>query len=156
MHGEAGGIGVVTPQFTGAVVGRASTRVLCELQKLESGVRGLQLQWSKAVDGSWWQFDQVQPTQLDPYGVFVVWKNGGGVKVSAVLYVGRGSLKDEFARCRRDPAFRAAGVYVTWATVSDVRMLDSIAAYLYQHLRPMWGDVPPLVPPSPVNLPLSA
>lgn len=125
-------------------------------KKLESEPWSLKLQWSKTVDGSWWLFDHVQPSQLDPYGVFVVWRNGTGAKVSAVMYVGRGSLQHEFARCRRDPAFRVAGLHVTWATVADTRMLDSIAAYLYQHLRPIWGDVPPLVTPLPVNLPLSA
>ena len=116
----------------------------------------MQLQWCKASDGTWWQFDEVTPKQLDAYGVFVAWRNGSDVKVSTVLYVGRGSLRDEFARCRRDPLFRSEGVYVTWATVYDVRVLDSIAAYLYRELRPLWGEVVPLVPPLPVNLPLTA
>jgi hypothetical protein len=114
------------------------------------------LQWSKTVDGGWWLFDQVSPKQLDTHGVFIAWRNGSGVRVSAVLYVGRGSLRDEFARCRRDPLFRAEGVYATWAAVHDARMLDPIAAYLYRELRPIWGETVPLVPPLPVNLPLTA
>jgi hypothetical protein len=116
----------------------------------------VQLQWSKTSDGSWWLFDQVSPKLLDSHGVFVAWRNGTGVHVSAVLYVGRGSLRDEFARCRRDPLFHSDSVYVTWATVQDVRMLDPIAAYLYRELRPLWGEVIPMVPPLPVNLPLTA
>lgn len=58
-------------------------------------------------------------------------RNGSGVKVSAVLYVGRGSLRDEFARRRRDSIFRTEGLYVTWATVQDMQILDPIGAYLY-------------------------
>ena len=116
----------------------------------------LQLQWSKAGDGSWWQFDHVLPAQLDAYGVFVIWRNGNGREVSAVMYVGRGFLRDEFARVRRDPVFRSEALYVTWAPVRDARMLDPIAVYLYQTLRPIWGDVPPMIPPLACNVPLSA
>ena len=116
----------------------------------------MQLQWSTAVDGSWWLFDHVEPARLDAYGVFVIWRSRGGENVSAVLHVGRGCLRDEFARCRRDPIFRAEGLYVTWAPVTDVQTLDGIAAYVYRELRPLWGEVAPLVPPLPVNLPLTA
>jgi len=115
----------------------------------------VQLQWS-AVDGSWWLLDHVQPAQLDAYGVFVVWRHGDGMKVSSVLYVGRGWLRDEFAKCRRDPIFRADGLCVTWAVVADVQKLDGIGAYIYRELRPIWGEVTPVVPPLPVNLPLTA
>lgn len=75
--------------------------------------------------------------------------------VSAVLYVGRGELKYEFARCRRDPLFRTTGLYVTWAKVDAVRQLDGIATYLYQQLSPMWGEAV-FAPSTPVNLPVSA
>jgi hypothetical protein len=115
----------------------------------------VQLPWSKRPDGSWWRFADVAPTQLDGPGVFVIWRNGGGAKVSAVMYVGRGSLRDEFARCHRDSIFRAEGLYVTWATVYDMRMLEPIGAYLYSQLCPIWGEAV-LAPPMPVNLPLSA
>jgi hypothetical protein len=85
----------------------------------------------------------------------VIWRNGGEGRVSSVLYVGRGSLRDEFARCRRDPLFRTEGLYVTWANVHDRQMLDPIGAYLYQHLHPIWGEAV-VAPPLPVNLPLTA
>jgi hypothetical protein len=114
------------------------------------------LQWSKKGDGTWWHFDEVHPNELNSHGVFVCWRNGSGVKVSAVLYVGRGSLREEFAKCRRDPLFRSERVCVTWAPVPDASMLDAIAAYLYRELRPIWGEVPPVVPPIAVNLPLQA
>jgi hypothetical protein len=116
----------------------------------------LELQWSKTSDGGWWLLRKVEPRQLVSHGVFVVWRNGGGVAVSAVMYVGRGALRDEFARCRRDPMFRSDELYVTWANIDNIHALDAIAAYLYRQLRPIWGEVVPLVQPLPVNLPLSA
>jgi hypothetical protein len=116
----------------------------------------LNLHWSKHTGDSWWKFNDVSLGQLDGHGVFVIWLNGTGVQVSAVLYVGRGDLKYEFARCRRDPLFRTTGLHVTWATVNDVRLLDGIAAYLYRQLSPMWGEAVPSVQPVAVNLPVSA
>jgi hypothetical protein len=116
----------------------------------------VELQWSKTLDGGWWHFARVEPWQLDGYGVFVVWRNGDAAKVPVAMYVGRGFLRDEFARTRRDPIFHMEGLYVTWASVPDMRMLDSIGAFLYRELRPIWGEVIAMVPPLPVNLPLTA
>lgn len=116
----------------------------------------LTLDWYKRVDGSWCPFDEVKPALLGGHGVFVIWKNAGANRVSTVLYVGRGSLRDELARCHRDPLFHnGEGLYVTWATVNS-HPLEPIVAYLYQHLRPLWGEVAPFAPQIPVNLPLSA
>jgi hypothetical protein len=122
---------------------------------LESEPALIDLQWSKRTDGSWWTFADVAPEQLSSYGVFVVWQNGNSAKAASVVYVGRGLLRDEFARCHRDPIFRLEGLHVTWATVQDIRMLDSVSAYLYQRLRPMWGEAV-FAPAMPVNLPLTA
>jgi hypothetical protein len=116
----------------------------------------LTLDWYKRVDGHWCRLHDVELGLLGGQGVFVIWKNGGASKISAVLYVGRGSLRDEFTRCRRDPLFHNGNdLYVTWSAVSG-SALDPIAAYLYQQLRPIWGEVTPLVPPMAVNLPLGA
>ena len=117
----------------------------------------LRLEWHKRADGAWFGLDDVDVGQLlSGYGLFVIWKNGNEAQVSTVLYVGRGSLRDELLRCRRDPAFRQGlGLYVTWTTAS-AEVLDPIAAYLYQQLRPLWGETVPLVAPLPVNLPLTA
>jgi len=88
--------------------------------------------------------------------VFVVWRNGDPRTPPVVLYVGRGPLKQELARCRRDALFRSsAEVYVTWAEVDESK-IDAVAAYLYQQLRPVWGEVAPPVPVMPVNLPATA
>ncbi len=115
----------------------------------------MHLEWSKRPDGTWWPFVEVGPGQLEGPGVFVIWRNGGATRVSAVLYVGRGYLRDEFARCHRDPIFSREGLYVTWASLHDMRMLDSVGAYLYHQLRPIWGEAV-LAAPMPVNLPLTA
>jgi hypothetical protein len=72
------------------------------------------------------------------------------------MYVGRGHLSYEIAKCRRDPLFHGhPELRVTWATVDDSRTIDAVAAYLYQHLRPIWGEAV-FAPPLPVNLPLTA
>jgi hypothetical protein len=116
----------------------------------------LTLDWYKRVDGSWCPFDDVEPALLGGHGVFVIWKNGSQARISAVLYVGRGSLRDEFARCRRDLLFHNGhGLYVTWSAVSS-HLLDPVAAYLYRQLRPLWGEVVPFASPLAVNLPLGA
>ena len=116
----------------------------------------VQLQWFKAPGGAWPAFDAVGPEQVDHHGVFVVWRNGNVARVSAVLYVGRGSMRQELARCQRDPVFRdARDLYVTWARISDVETIDSVAAYLYQKLRPLWGEIVH-APPLSVNTPWAA
>jgi len=90
------------------------------------------------------------------YGVFVIWRNGGPATISAVLYVGRGRLKSELAECHRSPLFTAARLRVTWADVTDPSDLEGVATYLYQQLRPIWGEIMSAAHPLPVNLPLTA
>jgi hypothetical protein len=76
--------------------------------------------------------------------------------MAPVLYVGRGFLPREIADCRRDPLFRAEqALHVTWASL-DPRDVDGVAAYLYDRLRPLWGEAVPSAQPMPVNLPLTA
>ena len=115
----------------------------------------MQLQWNKCAGGEWCLLAEVDLGQLDAHGVFVVWRPGEHGP-SAVLYVGRGTLREQIAACRRDPVLgRSAGSRVTWAKV-DPRDVDGVAAFLYQQLRPLWGEVPHPAPPQPVNLPLTA
>jgi hypothetical protein len=48
------------------------------------------------------------------------------------------------------------GLRITWAE-ADPRDVDGVAAYLYQQLRPLWGEVQRSpAAPRPVNLPLTA
>ena len=116
----------------------------------------VQLEWFKAAGGEWPALAAADPNQLDQYGVFVIWRNGGSARVSAVLYVGHGPIRQEIARCQRDPVFRTSrDLYVTWAKVADLQTIDSVAAYLYQKLRPLWGEIV-LVPPLAVNAPWAA
>jgi hypothetical protein len=63
--------------------------------------------------------------------------------MSGVLYVGRGTLRQEIVDCRRHPVFKDPRLLVTCARVDDAREIDSVAAYLYQRLRPIWGEVVP-------------
>jgi hypothetical protein len=151
-----GAIGVQTPRTTARFLNRPPTGSLANYKNWNRGAALLTLDWYKLADGRWCRFDDIEPGLLGGQGVFVIWKNGGESKVSAVLYVGRGSLRDEFVRCRRDPLFHNGNdLYVTWSAVNG-QVLEPIAAYLYQQLRPIWGEVTPPVPPIAVNLPLSA
>jgi hypothetical protein len=125
-----------------------------QITKTEKGY--LELQWHKHSAGHWCLLDDVEPRTLGTrYGVFIIWRNGNAAKISAVLYVGRGRLQSEIAECRRSPLF-ASGLRVTWADVEHPSDLDGVATYLYQQLRPIWGEIVTAAKPLPVNLPLSA
>jgi hypothetical protein len=116
----------------------------------------LQLKWHKCAGSDWCLLEQVDAAAVDDFGVFVVWRPGDSARAPAVLYVGNGSLRQEIAECRRDPVLGAAeGLRITWAEV-DPRDVAGVAVYLYQQLRPLWGEVPQPVPAQPVNLPLQA
>lgn len=118
----------------------------------------MKLEWRKCAGYEWCLLRDLDLFELNQFGVFVIWRNGDTTKVSAVLYVGRGHLRNELSRLRRDPLFQDSfNLRVTWAEITDVRLLPGIGAYLYQELRPMWGEiVPQTVSPILVNLPLSA
>jgi hypothetical protein len=116
----------------------------------------LELQWQKHAAGNWCLLDEADLNGMgNRYGVFIIWRDGGSDKVSTVLYVGRGRLKVEIAECRRSPLFNAPRLRVTWAEVGNPHDLDGIATYLYQHLRPIWGEILSSAFPVPVNLPLT-
>jgi hypothetical protein len=96
--------------------------------------------------------DEIDQTGLSD-GVFVIWRNGTR-QIAVILYVGRGTLRRELADCRRDPLFRGEpGLKVTWARVEPAE-IDGVAAYLCEHLRPVWGELAPAVEPKVVNLPV--
>jgi hypothetical protein len=119
----------------------------------------LQLHWSKCAGGEWCRLDQIELAEIDGFGVFVVWRGGDFGRSSAVLYIGHGALRQEIAECRRDRIIgnhNGEGLRITWAEV-DPRDADGVASYLYQQLRPLWGEVlhAPAAP-RPVNLPLTA
>jgi len=115
----------------------------------------LQLQWAKCAGAEWCLLDAVAVSEIDQYGVFVVWRSGDLAHAPVVLYVGRGPLRQKIEDCRRDPVMRGSmGLRITWAKV-DPRDVDGVAAYLYQQLRPLWGDVLRSGAPRPVNLPMT-
>jgi hypothetical protein len=152
-NGVMGADGVETSPEPARPLNQPPTGSLANYKNRNRELGLLHLEWAKRPDGSWWLFADVDARQLGADGVFVVWQNGDRENASSVLYVGRGSLRDEFARCHRDPIFRPEGLHVTWATV-DIRMLDSVCAYLYRTLRPMWGEAV-FASSTPVNLPLT-
>jgi hypothetical protein len=112
----------------------------------------MQLSWFKSA-GDWCLLDAVDSIPATDSGVFVIWQNGDLAHATAVIYVGKGPLAQEITRCRCDPLFHSPDLRITWAAVHDVRLIDGIAAYLYQRLRPMWGEVMTWSEPIAVNLP---
>jgi hypothetical protein len=117
----------------------------------------LELQWQKHAAGRWCLLGEADLNGMGSrYGVFIIWRNGDAAKVSAVLYVGRGRLRSELAECRRSPLFSAPRLQVTWAEVEDPHDVDGVATYLYQQLRPIWGEIMSSALPVPVNLPMTA
>jgi hypothetical protein len=123
----------------------------------KTGKESVNLLWHKHETGHWLPLGEVDVNGLgSAYGVFIIWRNGQSAKVSTVLYVGRGRLKSELAECRRSPLFCSAHLRVTWAVVDSPDDLDGIATYLYQRLRPIWGEIMSSALPVPVNLPLTA
>jgi hypothetical protein len=135
----------------------APERLGVPLPITKTGKESVNLRWHKHAAGHWFPLGEVDLDGLgNAYGVFIIWRNGQIAKVSTVLYVGRGRLKTELAECRRSPLFCSAHLRVTWAVVDSPEDLDGIATYLYQHLRPLWGEVMSSTAPVPVNLPLTA
>ena len=117
----------------------------------------MELQWHKRSGGDWCLLDDVDLNALaNHYGVFIIWRNGGAAKISTVLYVGRGTLTSKIEGCRHSPLFTTPRLRVTWADVEHPGDIDEIATYLYQQLRPMWGEIMSSATPQPVNLPLTA
>ncbi len=115
----------------------------------------LQLQWTKCAGAEWCLLADVDLANVEQHGVFVVWRPGDVGRASVVLYVGRGPLRQGIEDCRRDPIMRgSAGLRITWATVAP-HDVDGVGAYLYQQLRPLWGEVLQSGAPRPVNLPLT-
>jgi hypothetical protein len=113
------------------------------------------LQWSKCARREWCLLDEVDLAEVDGYGVMAVWRASEFGRASVMLYVGHGQLRQQMETCRRDPVFRtSSNLRVTWARV-DPRDADGVAAYLYQQLRPLWGEVVHEEAPRPVNLPLT-
>ena len=143
------------PPAEGRGAGPGRPYVPYRLQKAHNG--SLELQWHKHSSGDWCLLDDVEPRVLGGrYGVFIIWRHGDESRISTVLYVGRGNLKSELAECRRSPLFQSPRLRVTWADVDNPRDLDGVATYLYQQLRPIWGQIMWSATPLPVNLPLTA
>lgn len=116
----------------------------------------MQLQWAKCAGADWCLLEEVDLATVVGVGVLVVWRPGDATRAPSVLFVGSGDLRQGIADCRRDPVLAAGdGLRVTWATL-DPRDVAGVAVYLYQQLRPLWGEVPQPVPARPVNLPLRA
>ena len=118
----------------------------------------MELQWQNGSAHNACMLDALNPSSAGqaeaPHGVVVVWRRGVSTRTAVILYVGRGVLRNELEDCRRDPLFREPGLRVAWASV-DPPTLDRVAAYLYETLWPVWGEMVSTAEPLPVNLPVT-
>lgn len=116
------------------------------------------LQWAKCL-GEWCSLYDLNPADVEPHGVYVIWKpNGDVLRPSAVVRVGFGDLAARIAADRTDPEIRIHGerLLVSWAAADPARAAGA-AAYLTRLLRPLvGGNLPADLRPVPVNIPISA
>ena len=113
-----------------------------EARKLGSLGGVVQLQWNKCAGAEWCLLDEVDLARVDAYGVFVVWRPGDMAARPSCSTSAAAHCAKRSTTCRRDPVIGSStGLRITWAKV-DPRDVDGVAAYLYQQLRPLWGEVP--------------
>jgi hypothetical protein len=86
------------------------------------------------------------------YGVYIIWHGGSN---PAVVYVGKGYIKERLAEHRNNPPiqkYEHLGLYVTWAAVAAADR-DGVEAYLANNWRPKVGESHPTAVPVEVNSP---
>lgn len=112
------------------------------------------LTWVKHSKNYWHKLLDLEPDQIDTYGVYIIWHGGFP---SRVVHVGHGDIGTELKACRRDRrmrAFESTGpLFVTWATTAYSEAA-SIRLHLANRLRPLIDDpAPPEILPLAANSP---
>ncbi len=117
----------------------------------------MHLDWMKC-GAAWCELARLDVSTLRGHGVYVIWRPGDpGVRASAVVRVGHGSLAASLAAHRRDPSILRHGprLLVTWAAV-EALFSGGVEVYLVQRLSPLVGERMPFASPVEVNLPTCA
>jgi hypothetical protein len=112
----------------------------------------LPLQWVRLENGGFCPFQTVNLTNVAANGIYIIWHGG---QPARVVRVGQGDIADRLNAHRRDPqilAYRAYGLWVTWAAVSAAQR-DGVERYLADQYPPLVGDAFPAVSPIAVNAP---
>lgn len=113
----------------------------------------LTLAWTVSDQGSWCNFDLVDLSGVDDFGVYVIWHEGDPGRI---IRIGKGEIAARLAAHRSDLSicqFRKRGTLrVTWAAV-PADLADGVERFLVGHLAPLVGDAARDVPLVAVNLP---
>jgi hypothetical protein len=112
------------------------------------------LTWVKHSKNYWHRLLDVEPADVDTYGVYIIWHGGFP---SRVVHVGHGDIGTELKACRRDRRIRAfekdGPLFVTWAAASHSEAAG-IRLHLSGRLCPLVGDsAPPEIVPLVANSP---
>lgn len=100
-------------------------------------------------------FESVNLENVSAYGVYVIWYNGRNGEPGRVVRLGQGDIKSRLIAHRSDKdvlAYKAKGLYVTWAAVPK-NQVNSVERYLANQWPPLVGDAFPKALPLAVNSP---
>ena len=90
------------------------------------------------------------------FGVYILWQQPNSY--SKIIYAGQGWIKHRFSTHRGDPRivkYSRSGhpLYVAWAEVPDINLVDGIENYIHDSLNPLEVRLSPRANPVLVNLP---
>ena len=115
----------------------------------------MQLNWIKCQNDVWCKLNFVNLDHEhfnNRHGIYIIWHGGPH---PAVVYIGRGNIKNRLAEHRNDQRiqrYASLDLYVTWAMVG-VQHRDGIEAYLASFWRPIVGERYSSASPIVVNSP---
>lgn len=89
-------------------------------------------------------------------GVYILWQQPNSY--SKIIYAGQGWIKHRFSAHRRDYRITKhhslrKPIYVAWAEVPDIELVDGIENYIHDSLNPLEVRSSPRANPVSVNLP---
>ncbi len=109
----------------------------------------MQLQWVKSRANEWLSLSNVNLSNVNSIGIYVIWQ--GGAKV---VRVSQGDIRARLSEHRQNNSIlqHASGgkLMVTWAS-APANQLDGIERYLAELYSPLEGERFPEVHPIPVN-----
>ena len=104
----------------------------------------MQLNWMKCQGDVWCKLDTVNLNNEhfnNRHGVYIIWHGGTN---PAVVYVGRGNIRERLTAHRNNPAIQRhkhLDLYVTWATVPKGARIG-VEAYLIDIWSPKENTKP--------------
>ncbi len=114
----------------------------------------MNVNWLKCKTDHWCSFDNLDLSNVDETGVYVIWHEGNPGRV---VYVGQGDVAKRIAVHRNNKEItkyaKNGTLRVTWAAVGLQKDRDGIERYLANTYGPLVGDAHPDVTPIAVNSP---